>query len=553
MARRDDEGPGPGATGEWEPLLSDLERRRDAAREMGGPEKLAARRRSERLDARQRIDALCDPGSFQEIGTLVGGVARGAGASVPADALVTGMGSVDGRPFLVGSEDFTVMGGSIGLGTHAKRVRLARLAAQERLPLVMLLEGAGERVSNSLERYPYAPNDLQALAELSGLVPTVAVVMGASAGHGALTAPLMDWVVMVEGAALFSAGPPLVEAATGERVDKESLGGARVHTEQSGVAHNRAEDEVEALALVRRYLSYFPSNAWQHPPRSDADDGPRALDDLLDLIPPNPRKPYDVRAVVERVADRGSVLEVQPGWGASVVTALARLCGQPVGIVANQPLVRAGAIDRDAGEKAARFIEIADAFHLPLVFLADNPGVLAGSAAPGRPHVRRPGAGSRSEAPRDPAQGVRIRQLPDGDEPLRRADPHPGVSRRHPGRDARRRRRQRRGSRSGHPGAPGCPRGGRALGLRRHDGLRRGHRPPGAAQCAADGAAPGRGARRRAAAAGAQARHPPLSAPPPGPAGRAPGAEPPRRRDRRAPRRSPCPSRSAARCRVGRR
>jgi acetyl-CoA carboxylase carboxyltransferase component len=348
---------------------------------MGGPEKLAARRRSGRLDARQRIDALCDPGSFQEIGTLVGGVARGATAAVPADALVAGMGSVEGRPLLVGSEDFTVMGGSIGLGTHAKRVRLARLAAQERLPLVMLLEGAGERVSNSLERYPYAPNDLQALAELSGLVPTVAVVMGASAGHGALTAPLMDWVVMVEGAALFSAGPPLVEAATGERVDKESLGGARVHTEQSGVAHNRAEDEVEALALVRRYLSYFPSNAWQHPPRSDADDGPRALDDLLDLIPPNPRKPYDVRAVVEQVADRGSVLEVQPGWGASVVTALARLCGQPVGIVANQPLVRAGAIDRDAGEKAARFIEIADAFHLPLVFLADNPGVLAGSVA----------------------------------------------------------------------------------------------------------------------------------------------------------------------------
>jgi acetyl-CoA carboxylase carboxyltransferase component len=293
------------------------------------------------------------------------------------------MGAIDGRPVLVGSEDFTVQGGSIGFAAHAKRVRLALLAAQERAPLVMLLEGAGERASNALERYPYAPNDLQALARLSGLVPTVAVVMGASAGHGALTAPLLDFVVMVEGAgALFSAGPPLVEAATGERVDKQALGGARVHTTQSGVAHNAAADDEKALELVRRYLSYLPSSAWERPPRvASGDRGPRRLDAILRFLPANPRRPYDVRRVVELLADRGSVLEIQPGWGRSLVTAWARLGGGSVAVVANQPLVRAGAIDREAGEKAAHFLEVADAFHLPVVFLADNPGVMAGSAA----------------------------------------------------------------------------------------------------------------------------------------------------------------------------
>jgi acetyl-CoA carboxylase carboxyltransferase component len=381
MARQGDEQGGRGSSGEWEPLLSDLERRREAARAMGGDAKLAARRSSGRLDARQRVEALCDPGSFRELGTLVGGVARGVTPGAPADALVAGMGTVDGRPILVGSEDFTVMGGSIGLGTHAKRVRLARLAAQERAPLVILLEGAGERVTNALERYPYAPNDLQALTQLSGLVPTVAVVMGASAGHGALSAPLMDWVVMVEGAAIFSAGPPLVEAATGERVDKETLGGVSVHAVASGVVHNCASDDAGALALVRRYLGYFPSNAWQRPPSIASEDGPRALEELLGLIPPNPRRPYDVRQVVDHLADRESVLEIQPEFGAAIVTSLARLGGRPVAIVANQPQVKAGAIDRDAGEKGARFIEIADAFHLPVIFLADNPGVLAGTAA----------------------------------------------------------------------------------------------------------------------------------------------------------------------------
>lgn len=367
----------------WDDLLKDLQARRDAARAMGGEERLEQQRRGGRLDARARVERLLDPDTFVELGTLVGSVHRGVVPPVPADGLVAGHGLIDGRPVVVGAEDFTVMGGSIGLGTTAKRQRLAELAGQEHVPLVMLLEGAGERAQNAFERRGRAPNDLQTLAHLSGLVPTVAVVMGPSAGHGALTAPLMDFVVMVEGASLFSAGPPLVKEATGEEVTKEELGGTAVHTTVSGVAHNAAPDDGAALGLVRRYLGYFPSNAWQYPPEPAGvdDTAPRGVGALTDLIPADPRRGYDVRAVVDVVADRGSVLEIEPAFGRAIVTALARLGGEPVAVVANQPAAKAGAIDHEASDKAAHFVDVADAFHLPVVFLADNPGVLAGTAA----------------------------------------------------------------------------------------------------------------------------------------------------------------------------
>ena len=367
---------------DWEPLLEDLESRRAAARAMGGPDRLDAHGRGGRLDARARLAALFDADTFVELGTLVGAVHRGVTPPVPADALVAGHGLVEGRPVLAGAEDFTVMGGSIGHGTAAKRRRLCDLAAQERVPLVMLLEGAGERAQNAFERRGRSPNDLQALTRLSGLVPTVCVVMGSSAGHGALTAPLMDFVAMVEGAALFAAGPPLVKASVGEDIGKEELGGTAIHTVLSGVAHNSAPDDSAALALVRRYLSYFPSNAWSAPPVRPSDDtGRRAVPELAALLPADPRRGYDVREVLEVVLDRGSVLEIQPGYGRPVVTALAALGGEPVAVVANQPAAKAGAIDADSADKGTHFLGVAAAFHLPVLFLADNPGVLAGSAA----------------------------------------------------------------------------------------------------------------------------------------------------------------------------
>jgi acetyl-CoA carboxylase carboxyltransferase component len=366
------------APADWQPLLRELEQRRASARAMGGAERVARLQHARgKLDARQRIARLFDPGSFVELGTHTGG------PQIPADALVAGMGRIDGRPALAGAEDFSVQGGSIGQGSMAKRTRLCELAARERVPLVMLLEGAGHRLTSALEHgVGRMPNDLLLLADLSGQVPMVCLVLGASAGHGALTAPLSDFVVMTEGASMFTGGPPLVKAATGEDVTKQELGGAALCAEVAGTAHNVAPDDEAAIALARRYLGYFPQNRWQPPPRRDGPDaGPRRLDDLLACIPANDRRPYSMHAVLERLVDAGSLLEIQPRYGRSLVTALAFLGGHSVAIVANDPAVRAGAIDPPAAIKGAEFLETAGAFGLPVVFLADNPGVMAGTKA----------------------------------------------------------------------------------------------------------------------------------------------------------------------------
>jgi acetyl-CoA carboxylase carboxyltransferase component len=363
--------------GRWQGILDELARRRSAAHAMGGTQRLERHRAGGKLDARQRIDALFDPGTFVEIGAFASGPPDG---EAPADGLIAGFGEIDGRLALAAAEDFTVLGGSIGDAGADKRYRLTEIAAQERLPLLFMLEGAGHRLTNA--HAGRSPNDLQGLAALSGKVPMVCLVLGASAGHGALTAPLSDFVVMTEAAALFAAGPPLVKAAIGEVVTKEQLGGPQVHVATSGVAHNLASDDSAAIAMARRYLSYFPPNAWSAPARLEGlDTGPRRLDGILDLIDPDPRRPFSMTQVLELLADADGLFPVQPQFGESLITALARIGGHSVAIVANDPSVRAGAIDSSAADKAAHFMEVANAFHLPVVFLTDNPGVMAGTAA----------------------------------------------------------------------------------------------------------------------------------------------------------------------------
>ncbi len=368
---------------DWRELLKELEQRNEQVRAMGGTERLERQRSRGKLNARERIEGLCDPGSFEEIGALVGSQHPGGAPPVPADGLVGGLGRIDGRPAVILAEDFTVQGGSIGHGNHAKRVRLTRLAEQERIPVVLMLDGAGERATNALERYAYAPNDLQVLADLHGQVPIVSLVLGNSAGHGALSGLFADLIVMVEGAALFTAGPPLVEAALGVQVSPEALGGAELHTQVSGVAHNRVENEEEAFALTRRFLSYLPASESEPPPLSidDPAAAERRLEDLLRVVPRNVRRVYDMRDVVQRLCDDASVLELQPDYGQAILTCLARLGGVPVLIVANQPAVQGGAITREAACKATHFLKTANAFGLPVVFLADNPGVMAGPDA----------------------------------------------------------------------------------------------------------------------------------------------------------------------------
>ena len=358
----------------WSDILAALDAKRAFSSQMGGEARLAKHREAGKLDARARAAALFDDQRFVEIGALAANRSEAGTAPAPADGLIAAFGLVNGRPTLAGIEDFTVLAGSIGEAGSAKRYRLAQLARQERVPLVFMLEGAGHRLDNS--HGTPAPNDLQALVELSGIVPMACLVMGPSAGHGALTAPLSDFVVMTRAASLFVAGPPLVKAALGETATKEELGGPAVHAVQSGVVHNVVDDDAAAIALARRWLEYVPANRVE-----GSDCGPRRLEEILDIVSPNARLPFDMRQVLALLADDASLMEIQPEYGGALVTALARLGGQSVAIVANNPAVGAGAIDAAAAQKASRFLGRAEAFGLPVVFLADNPGVMPGTAA----------------------------------------------------------------------------------------------------------------------------------------------------------------------------
>jgi methylmalonyl-CoA decarboxylase subunit alpha len=367
----------------WDALLDDLKARTEAVTAMGGPERLARQAAKGCLNARERVARLCDGGSFTEVGALGGASHPAGGEPVPADALVGGLARLDGRPVVVIAEDFTVQGGSIGHVNAAKRLRLAMLAQQERIPLLLLLDGAGERASNVFERYPFSPNDLQIVADLQGQVPVVSLVLGTSAGHGALTGVFADLIIMTENASLFAAGPPVVRASLGIQVTPEDLGGGRLHTMESGVAHNLAANEDDALSMARRFLSYLPQHAGAALPEAPAgsETQERRLDGILDTIPTNQQRPYDMHAVLEPLVDAGSLLEVQPLYGQTMITAFARIGGQSVLIIANQPAVQTGTITAEAAEKAAHFLRVAGSFGLPVVFLADNPGVMPGPDA----------------------------------------------------------------------------------------------------------------------------------------------------------------------------
>ena len=368
---------------DWQETLEDLDRRRQHTRALGGAERLAKHRGKGKLDARARIDHLLDPGTFRELGTLVGG-------EIAADGIVVGSGLINGSPVMLGAEDFTTLAGSIGPGGNSKRYRIAELALREKVPLVMLLEGAGFRPGGG--HYGRSPTDLLAQAQCSGRVPTVAGVLGPSAGHGALVAPVCDFRIMSSQGAIFTAGPPVVKESTGEDISKEDLGGPEVAL-PSGVIHNVAEDDETVLDDIRRYLSYFPASAWSYPSPLPADESsePRQTPQLLDIVSRDNRRVYDIRAVLDVIFDQPDWFEVQPRFGKAIICALAHLGGHPVAVVANQPKVLAGSIDADAADKAAHFIMVADSFHLPIVFLADNPGMLPGSRSE-RSGVLRAGA-----------------------------------------------------------------------------------------------------------------------------------------------------------------
>jgi methylmalonyl-CoA decarboxylase subunit alpha len=367
--------------------VEDLRARQEAVRAMGGAEKVARQHARGKWTARERVAALFDGADFFEIGLHGTQMGVANGDKPPADAVVCGYGKVDGRMVCAAAYDFTVKGGSIGMVGETKVTRLREIALRGRWPIVWFIDSAGARIDPG--QYPH-PDYLSLFAGsghlfreqivMSGVVPQVAAMVGPGAAGTAYIPGLADFVPMVRGiGSMALGGPPLVKAATGEEVSEQALGGSKVHTEVSGVGDLEVEDDAACVAVVKRYLSYFPSSSDEPPPFVPSDDPvDRREESLLDVVPPRSRKPYDVYAVVRAIVDGGEILDIKPRFARSLVTCLARIGGHAVGVVASQPMHKGGILDVDASDKGARFIQICDAFGIPLVFLQDVPGFMVG-------------------------------------------------------------------------------------------------------------------------------------------------------------------------------
>ena len=378
----------------WQPEIEAIEARRQRALQMGGADKIAKQHAQGKLTARERIARLLDEYSFTEVGMLATHQSQRPemrGLYTAADGIIIGYGRIDGREVLVGAEDFTVMGGSVGQTGIIKRERLFELAHQTKVPVIWLIDGSGARANEWVRGGWVAATHFVLMSQLSGIVPQVVATMGPCAGDPALMAPLADFVLMVKGTSMLAAGgPPIVEAAIGEKVSKEELGGSYVHCHLSGVADNEAEDDEDCLRMIRRYLSYFPTNVYQLPPRlAPTDDLERRDEALLSVVPRNRKRPYDMLKVIRHLVDHDSLFEIKPHYGRSVVTCLARMDGDVVGLIGNQPLQLAGIIDGAAADKMTHFIQLCDAFHIPLIFLSDVPGFMTGSVSEREGTLRR--------------------------------------------------------------------------------------------------------------------------------------------------------------------
>jgi acetyl-CoA carboxylase carboxyltransferase component len=383
----------------WEPELEELRRREELARRMGGEERVARQHASGRLTVRERIARLFDPGSFHETGALAGRATYGEEGKLedflPANAVV-GQGRIDGRRAVVQGDDFTVRGGAADAAIWEKAVYAERLAHDLRVPLVRLVDGTGGGGSvKSLEQmgFSYVPPlpGFDLVVENMSIVPVVAGALGPVAGLGAARVVCSHFSVIVQGSAqLFVAGPPVVAmAGLGEAPDKEELGGARIQS-RAGAVDNVAADEDDALGQTKRFLSYLPANVWEAPPVTPAGDpAERREEELLSVVPREPRRTYKMRRVLEAVLDRGSLFELGAAFGRPTITCLARLAGRPVGVLASDPEHYGGGVTADAAEKTARFVDMCDQFHLPVVNFVDVPGFVIGTEAEQAGTIRR--------------------------------------------------------------------------------------------------------------------------------------------------------------------
>lgn len=361
-----------------------LEELRSSAIVGGGASQIEKQHGKGKLTARERIEKLLDAGSFVETDQFVTHRATGFGmekAHPLTDGVVTGWGKIDGRTVFLYAQDFTLLGGSLGESHGLKITRLMDMAYQSGAPVIGINDSGGARIQEGVDSLAAYGEIFYRNMRASGVIPQISVILGPCAGGAVYSPAITDFVLMSEKSAyMFITGPEVIKTVTGEEVDFETLGGAEMHAQQSGVAHFTASDEGSVLMMVRSLLSFLPSNNLTPPPfRTSNDRIDRRVDRLSELVPTDPQKPYDIRDVIAEIVDEADYLEVQSEFAANLVVCFARMDGHPVGIVANQPAVLAGVLDIDASDKGARFIRFCDAFHIPLVTLVDTPGFLPGT------------------------------------------------------------------------------------------------------------------------------------------------------------------------------
>ncbi|HEY9567124.1 MAG TPA: acyl-CoA carboxylase subunit beta [Thalassobaculum sp.] len=365
-------------------IVERLEDMRNRARLGGGAKRIEAQHQKGKLSARERIDLLLDPGSFEEWDMFVEHRSSDFGMAeqkVPGDGVVTGWGTVNGRLVFVFSQDFTVFGGSLSEAHAEKICKIMDQAMKVGAPVIGLNDSGGARIQEGVASLGGYAEVFQRNVTASGVVPQISMIMGPCAGGAVYSPAMTDFIFMVKDTAyMFVTGPDVVKTVTHETVTHEQLGGAITHTTKSGVADLAFENDVEALLQLRRFIDFLPSSNRERPPvRPTADEGDRPEPSLDNLMPANPNKPYDMKELILKVVDEGDFFEIQPGYAGNIIVGFARMQGSTVGIVANQPMVLAGCLDIDSAKKAGRFVRFCDCFNIPIVTFVDVPGFLPGT------------------------------------------------------------------------------------------------------------------------------------------------------------------------------
>jgi len=367
-----------------EELIAEMEERRKKILQGGGDKRVKKQHDQGKLTARERIEYLLDPGTFVELGAFVEHLETELmrGIDAPGEGVVTGYGQINGRKVFVFSQDFTVLGGSLGKMHGRKIAQLMDLAVKAGAPIIGLNDSAGARIQEGVDSLSGYGEVFYRNAIYSGVVPQISAILGPCAGGAVYSPAITDFVLMSRGTSyMFITGPEVIKSVTREEVTFEELGGADVHAGVSGVAHLEAEGDRAVLDLIKDLLSFLPQNNRERPPLKPNGDPPdRKTPELLDLVSPDPRRPYNMHQVIRTLVDDGHFLEIHPHWAKNIIVGFARLGGMPVGIVANNPRFMAGALDIHAADKAARFIRTLDAFNVPILTLVDVTGFLPGVA-----------------------------------------------------------------------------------------------------------------------------------------------------------------------------